>query len=298
VSEIRVARWKRFGQDRLYVNGPSGALFGWVDLVNGSRVIADADCERDFTAAVDQWYADGAAATAQPAVATIPTWHDLATHEPGQAARRQAHRLAAEQHSTVGALFAKVLDIKTDERNWRVGADGEVTVGRKLAGLGADWHVLHAVPVGNRGSDVDHVVVGPGGVWTVNTKMHPGAKVWVGDHAVLVNGHSVPYLRNSRHEAERAGRLLSAVVGFDVSVNAALVILTGTLIPQVTIKQQPAGVVVLGQHDIPSYFSRSRRRVSPSHVEAIYEAARRCTTWTRAESCECHEPQMQVSAGR
>jgi hypothetical protein len=49
----------------------------------------------------------------------------------------------------------------------------QINGGRKLgqkAALGR--HVLHAVPVGDRGSDIDHVVIGHGGVYTVNTKTH------------------------------------------------------------------------------------------------------------------------------
>ncbi len=101
--------------------------------------------------------------------------------------------------------------------------------------------MLHAVPVGNRGSDIDHVAIGPGGVWTLNTKTHPGKSVWIGKHQVRVDGHKTHYLRNSRHEAERASRLLTSACGFPVTVRAALVFLTGTLIPDVTIKP-PDGV--------------------------------------------------------
>ncbi|MDP9431276.1 MAG: NERD domain-containing protein [Actinomycetota bacterium] len=51
--------------------------------------------------------------------------------------------------------------MKTDERAWRIGADGEKAVAARLAELGDRWRVLHAVPVGERGSDIDHVVIGP-----------------------------------------------------------------------------------------------------------------------------------------
>ena len=53
------------------------------------------------------------------------------------------------------------------------GAVGEEHVGAILDGLaGAGWRVIHDVQFGP--SNVDHVVVGPGGVFTIETKSHPG----------------------------------------------------------------------------------------------------------------------------
>lgn len=219
------------------------------------------------------------AATAEPAA---PAWDDLSLNVPGQAARQQADaELAAQrERSRVGSFIARALDMKTDQRAWRVGAGGEETVGARLDKLTKrGWHILHAVPVGERGSDIDHVVIGHGGVYTLNTKTHPGGSVWVGRHQVRVNGHRTDYLRNSRHEGERAARLLTAAVGFPVPVMPALVFLTGTLIPNVTIKQQPDDVFVYDRTDIPGVFKRAPQRLTPEQVAAVFEQARRSTTW-------------------
>jgi hypothetical protein len=211
-------------------------------------------------------------------------WVDLAANRPGQAARAQAvlELAAMKDRTQVGTFLARLVDAKTDERAWRVGADGEEMVGARLEKLTPHgWHVLHAVPVGTKGSDIDHVLIGPGGVYTLNTKHHPGGKVWVGQHAIKVNSHSVPYLRNSRFEAERASKLLTAAVGWPVFVKPVLVFLTGTLIPDVTIKQQPDDVVVLDRMDIPRAFRRAPERMTVQQVEEVFDWARRSTTWTR-----------------
>jgi hypothetical protein len=98
---------------------------------------------------------------------------------------------------------------RTEERAWRIGADGEQAVAAQLTRLGPSWRVLHAVRVGDHGSDIDHVVIGPAGVFTVNAKHHPNTSIWVGGDTFMVNGQRVPYVRNSRHEARRAARRLS-----------------------------------------------------------------------------------------
>lgn len=84
------------------------------------------------------------------------------------------------------------------------------------------------------------MLIGPGGVFTVNTKRHPDGRVWVGNNTVRINRRAVPYLHKSRHEAERAARLVSAAADMPVIVRPVLVFLTGTLFPDVTIKQAPS----------------------------------------------------------
>lgn len=117
------------------------------------------------------------------------------------------------------------------DRSWRAGSAGEQRVGARLSALTRRdplWQALHSVPVGSRGSDIDHVVMGPGGVFTLNTKHHRNGRVWVRGDAMLLGGHHQPYVRNSRHEAARASRILSAACGFLVPVRG-LVVTVGAL---------------------------------------------------------------------
>ena len=219
---------------------------------------------------------------AVPAPPATQGWYDLAQNRPGQAARAKAEEeLAAMREKTrVGTWLARALDVKTDERAWRVGADGEETIGAKLEKLTkGGWYVLHSIPVGKRGSDIDHVVIGPAGVFTINTKKHPGKKVWVSKNAVLVDGHRTDYLRNSRFEGERATKLLTAAVGFPVFVKPVLIFTTGTLGPDVTIKSRPDDVGILDRTDVPRAFKRSTVLMTAEQVEQVYDVARRSTTW-------------------
>ena len=80
-------------------------------------------------------------------------------------------------------------------------------------------------------------------------------------------------LRNSRYEAERATRLLTEACGFPVHAKAALVFLTGTLIPDVTIKVAPEDVAILDRTDIPGAFRRTTRKLTDEQVAVIFELA-------------------------
>lgn len=283
-----VRRWARHGKDRAYVTAGDGARLGYLDLLTGKVVLSVPERLDEFTMALsDAGYTTGEAASDVPSVSAAPVetdWQDLADNRPGQAAREQANQALADQRSRsrIGSAIARAFDVKTEERAWRKGAEGEEAIGNRLEKLTKlGWFILHAVPVGDRGSDIDHVVIGPGGVFTLNTKNHPGKRITVGPNWLRVDGYAQPYLRNSRHEAQRASRLLSARVGWEVPVKPALILLTGTVIPEVIIKSGgPKDVLILDRVDVPRVFKRTKETLKPDQVDAVFQAARRSTTWT------------------
>jgi hypothetical protein len=213
-------------------------------------------------------------------VAAVPVprpWIDLATNRAGAEAREQA--LAAREAAPVKTFLARALGVHTDERAWRIGADGEEKVGAQLAKAAkkdSRWRFLHAIPVGDRSSDIDHLIVGPGGVFTVNTKHHPGAKIWVGGNTFMVNGRRQPYIRNSRHEAARAAELLTAACGFPVHVEGLVVTVNAD---DVVVKNAPDGVSVVPRMQVAKWLLRHGDILTPDQCEAIFDAARRSTTW-------------------
>ncbi len=314
-TELLVNPWSRYGKHRLYVNMPDGTPVGWVDLDTGERSLSMPDLADAFDAAIAA-HATASYTPRRVAAEPVPTpaprraipdspgnerdpgfrrndvagalaseepWTDLAINVPGQAARARAQQELAEMRERKGAFLtflARGLDARTDERSWRIGADGEETVGARLEKLRGDgWQLLHSVPVGSRDSDIDHVLIGAGGVFTINTKTHPKANIWVSRTTVMVNGHKQFYLRNSRFEAERAAKLLSRAVGWTVEVTPALVFLTDTFIPQVTVKDRPDDVLILDRLDLPRYFRRRTPVLTTAQIDQLFEKARRSTTW-------------------
>lgn len=205
-------------------------------------------------------------------------WRDLGSNRPGELVRAQADGL--RRAAPFRTILARLAHVHTDERAFRIGAKGEEIVGHRLDRLGPAWRVLHSVQVGNNDADIDHVVIGPGGVFTINTKHHPGGRAWVGRWAIKINGRSVPYLRNSRFEATRAADLLSAACGFPVEVQAAIVIVT----TRFDLKQQPEDVFVGGPRSVVRWLEKRPLVLAPDKVAAIYEHARRDTAWRPARA--------------
>ena len=96
------------------------------------------------------------------------------------------------------------------------GSSGELAVGLALNSLHPQgWGVLHSIPVFDGRSDIDHLLVGPGGVWTVNAKFHRNHDVRVNGDRISVGRSFVDYIGASRREAQLVTRVLKAG-GFDI----------------------------------------------------------------------------------
>ena len=303
VTDTTVVRWRRYGKDRLYVNGPAGERYGWGDLLTGAIEVTapgQHDLVKELVCAHPAWASRGGASgpgadspdhvigpppvgdvapaervveRTPPAASTKQPWLDLALNRPGQGARGQAVEL--REAAPVRTLVARLVGAHTDERAWRIGADGEESVARELARLGDGWLTLHSVPVGRNGADIDHVLIGPGGVFTINAKNHSGARVWVGGDTVMIGQTRGPYVRNARFEAARAGRLLSAAVGQQVNVMG----IVAMMCDDITIKRPPGDVLVIGSRRLRKWLGGLGPSLTGDQVDAVFDRARRSTTW-------------------
>ncbi len=148
-------------------------------------------------------------------------------------AENSAHRV-----STLGRILG-ARPVHPNARSWFDGAIGELEVASRLSKLGPEWTVLHSVPIGTGDTDVDHIAIGPAGVFATNTKHHAGKKIWVGDGRVLVAGQKVDHLRNSRSERIRVKRILELATRTSVPVEAMLVFVGAE---STTFRQRPRDV--------------------------------------------------------
>jgi hypothetical protein len=211
---------------------------------------------------------------ANPAVEPSPVrTGDLAQHQPGHAVLAEIERKHAKATSSTVAGMPGVLD--EDIGQWCVGYVGEATVGAALAGLGPGWLLLHGVPVGDRGSDIDHVVIGPPGVFTINTKHHPGGKIDVKGSAVFVGRTHLHYIRNAELDATRAEAAVSPT-GIAAPVRAVVCVVGARL----SVKQEPDTVHVLAVEDLVRWLQNQPPALSEQQVGQLYDQLRWASSWT------------------
>lgn len=202
---------------------------------------------------------------------------DLGGRTPGQSVITEL--LCKQSQLPPRGFLARMFGISPltgDTSPWFKGALGEIAVARLLAKLGPDFLVLHAIPVGVGSSDIDHLVICPAGVFTLNTKNHSGQKVWVAGGTVTVNGTKYPHIRNAVFEAKRASGILSRAVGNPVAVTGLVVVVNPR---ELTVKQAPAGVEILDSRRLQRWFMRKPRLLAPDQIAQITAQARQPSIW-------------------
>jgi hypothetical protein len=212
----------------------------------------------------------------------------LAGNLPGQFAIVELlrHQESAPVRSPLSRVFG-ISPLTAESKPCYDAAVSEIEVGDELALLDDEWIVVHALPLGG-GGDIDHLVVGPGGVFIINTRNHPGQTVWASQRAFLVAGIRHPYIRNMEYEMGRAERLLSAAVarnGHPVSVEVAG-ILAIVAAKSITVREKHRDVTVLPTPSIAQWLTEAPRFIAPADVVEIGRAARLESTWTLDEAVD------------
>lgn len=205
---------------------------------------------------------------------------------PGESAREKQRELEKGKKD-LRRFAERLVDARTDARSWRRGAEGEEEVARHLAKLPTDrWAVVHDLTIGARGANLDHLVIGPPGVFALNTK-HLTGRVTVYQRAFLQNGKKRRYLWDSQREAEVVQERLGAAVGRPVHAWGVIVVMGCEL----DIRQRPAVCSVVGRKDVRRWFERNRNvRLGPGDVLELERAARTPTTWGTGQQRRPKQP--------
>lgn len=208
--------------------------------------------------------------------------HDLAQRAPGHSLIEKLLDEWSQGRIHFGDQ-PDTVEIDEDARGWYWGVLGEQRVAATLSTLGPEWMVLHSVPVGEGNTDIDHIAIGPAGVFTLNTKYSPDSKVWTAGRGLIVNGESrAHYLRNSMAELHRATDALSQAAGFAVPVFSAIVFVDPA---SLTVKAPPGwdgtDLYVISERGLLPLLS-SRRELSDEQLTTVMDAALRAETWHRS----------------
>jgi len=116
-------------------------------------------------------------------------------------------------------LVARRLRPDRDVDRWLRGAAGEAATARLLATLPARFVVLHDRRVPGSRANIDHLIIGPTGVWVVDSKAYRAplrvrrGAVWAGDYRVVTS--------SAAWEAQRVAALLRVHVAAVVAIHGA-----------------------------------------------------------------------------
>ena len=189
--------------------------------------------------------------------------------------RIQAH---ATPRGALGRLFGRC-PLDPEARQTFPQAVAEGAVARVLTTLSPEWTVLHALPsadgVDGRNVDgrnvIDHILIGPSGLYSVTTVEHGGRPVVVDGGSLTIGRKRTEALAECRQETIRAAGLLSARVRASVEITPLIV-----LVAPVSMKMgKTHGIItVLPATDVRDWLAAGQR-VHTDGALTLYERALR-----------------------
>ena len=209
----------------------------------------------------------------------------LRTRVAGQRAMRavvDAEAAARPRTRLEGILGIRALS--PDARRAYDTARGDAAVGQALEQLGQRWDVLHDVPVGG-GRTIDHLAIGPGGVYAIRAAHCSGADVVVEGAALTIGGVARDDLIELAEAAGVAEQLLAAAAA------AASALVTATVVP-LFVAVDAGRIVMRAPHDrvgvlelpqVRRTLAHARPRLPGDTVASISDLADRPTTWPTAQ---------------
>ncbi|HRE80805.1 MAG TPA: nuclease-related domain-containing protein [Opitutaceae bacterium] len=163
----------------------------------------------------------------------------------------------------------------------RLGFEGERVVGEHLNQLLANgFKVFHDIPFS--GYNIDHVIVSPSGVFSVETKARrkptdipsdERARVQVrGDALDFPKGRNHQYIAQAKRNAQSLSRWLTKATGESVHAEAILTL------PGWFVSGEDSGdILVLNPTRIQSYVSRKTNVLTPAQIQRIaHQLAEQC----------------------
>ena len=165
--------------------------------------------------------------------------------------------------SLVFVLVSLVRGLRRVERFFK-GARGEEHVAGILKELPDTYHVFNDFAVGRR--HVDHVVVGPGGVFSIETKCWRG-KVTVEDGKILLDGQlpDRPPLKQALKEAQLVRGALAAD-SWKGQVTPVLVFASNSFVAH---RAYMMGAVVINADELLASFESCRAIIPPAELDRL-----------------------------
>jgi hypothetical protein len=147
---------------------------------------------------------------------------------------------------------------------WQRGLDGERRTGEVLAGLETrGWFVLHDVHwPGRPRANIDHIAIGPGGVFVIDSKNWSG-EVVVRDGVLRQNGN------RRLTECEGAAAAAAGVAAYLEPQHRSLVAALLCLVDQPTPLEQPTQVRVVGLSDLEAVLSAAPPKLGAYDIGRI-----------------------------
>lgn len=149
-------------------------------------------------------------------------------------------------------------------------------VAEELARLRDEWVVLHSLPIDSLHGDIDHVLIGPPGIFSLTSLHLAGKTLSALEGGVQVSGQRENHLRDAEFDVGRVERRLAAASGRPVHVIGIIVVVSGRL---AELRGLPRDIEVVPVGELVDRLASRAAQLDRECVERIAEVAVLPTTW-------------------
>lgn len=180
-----------------------------------------------------------------------------------------------------GYYVTKIIKLLSDRRDLRLGLDGELAVAEELNKLMLDgYHVYHDFPAEK--FNIDHILIGRGGIFAVETKARSKRKkkrgtttyevTYDGNKLSFPGGYDIDSLTQAKSQGKWLEKWLTSAVGERVGVEP-VVTLPGWYVK----RTKPEGFSVLNPKEIRGYVASKKSLLSEAMIKRIvHQVEQKC----------------------
>lgn len=151
------------------------------------------------------------------------------------------HHRHTRSRSAVARVFGRS-PLSAESEALHRDALAQIAVGGVLERLPPEWTVFSSAPGRMDAAGIDHVVIGPGGLFTVNSKLHVNRTVWVADSILVVDRTTLGHIPDAILQARRLTEVLGERMPLPAPVRPMVAIVDAK---RITIRERSEQVLVL-----------------------------------------------------
>jgi hypothetical protein len=183
-----------------------------------------------------------------------------------------------EDHAPRSRL-ARMLGLSPLDANglaWLRAAQSAMVVGDILARLPEGYSVHHSLPIRNTAFWVDHLVVGPGGIFALSSKTRWDRDLTGSVRTIPIGNHTMPYLRDARFESAQITALLAAALPATAAVQPMIVLVNPH---KIRLNRKPDSVTVIDSPRLRRWLVGRPRQFSAEQQAAVTAIIDAPATW-------------------
>lgn len=152
-----------------------------------------------------------------------------------------------------------------------------------LDGFSSDWTTVHGQLVGRRSHLIDHIVVGPPGVFCLTSGV-TSSHVVVNERGCLIDGRPLDQFLTARRDAAAVAARLRIATNLDAVVTPVVVMVGARL----TIERQPEGLTVVTDEALALWFRSLPVTLTEEECGRLGRAITSQATWGTARTRRSH----------